>query len=79
MKFKIEWRNDYLWLSLIVLLAVAIVVTSTWAKAEAAAPPAADPCDVWKEAGGMIIYRCEDEQTGDLCYVNAMMLFCLRD
>lgn len=46
----------------------------------AAPTPAPDPpteCEAWKVAGGQIIYFCENDDNGDRCYVNAMMLFCL--
>lgn len=73
-----DWRNDLLILSLLIFLAAFFAFAPTFIKAEAAAPPV-EECEAWKDAGGMIIYLCENDSNGDICYVNAMMLFCLRD
>lgn len=35
-----------------------------------------ESCPMWRIAGTQIIYRCEDDATGVVCFSQGVMLFC---
>lgn len=68
------------------LLGAGIVVYQNLDGVQAAMPEPAnivnadgdiELCDPWKMAGGVLNYRCMDEDTGVVCYANGFgFLFC---
>jgi hypothetical protein len=57
-----------------IVLAITLALTSPSVRAEES--PA---CVAIGHAGAQNVYRCEDEETGILCYVNNIgMMFCIE-
>lgn len=57
--------------------AMFLILTSSVAAAPS--DPEVIQCPLWATAGAQEIYRCEDEQTGEVCFSQSVMLFCLTD
>lgn len=60
----------------IVLIGVVIIALTPPTVVVAATDPG-NSCLLWKVAGTQLIYRCEDEDTGTVCYSQGIMLFCV--
>lgn len=60
----------------VVALLLGLNLWATVAPVQAAADPG-NSCPLWKVAGTQLVYRCEDEQTGTICYSQGIMLFCV--
>ena len=72
-------RKNLVVLVLIVLGALVLgfspILTPVHAAISADEP--VESCPMWRVAGTNIVYRCEDETTGIICFSQGIMLFCV--
>lgn len=62
---------------LTVLTALLLLALLLSVPAQAASEPV-ESCPMWRVAGTNIIYRCEDDSTGVVCFSQGIMLFCVQ-